>query len=155
MPNTRGGSKYKKHKKGQGNKKPTPLILEKDSPGCMYAVITKKNGTSFEILCSNGKTERGIIRGKFRKRVWLNINDIVLVDTNDLGLFIIVHKYSQDDIRQLRSKGELEFVNINDIDDVNKYGNIYFDDNDSDDDNDDIDKELEQLKNNNINIEDI
>ena len=131
MPNTRGGSRYKKKKKGQGFRKPEELILEKDSPGCMYAMITKKFGSGFEILCSNDKTERAIVRGKFKKRVWININDIVLVDASDLGLFIIVHKYSPEDVRQLRIKGEIDFITANDSDD------------------DEIFSELEKLKNDN------
>jgi initiation factor 1A len=153
MPNTRGGSSYKKKKKGQGFKKPEPLLLEKDCPGCLYAMVTKKNGTSFEILCSNEKTERAIIRGKFRKRVWININDIVLVETNELGLFIIIHKYSQDDVRQLRSKGEINFTTLNDSDDEN---NIFFEDENISDDEDNILKELDKLKkDNDFNIDDI
>lgn len=148
MPNTRGGSRYKKKKKGQGFRKPEELILEKDSPGCMYAMVTKKFGSGFEILCSNDKTERAIVRGKFKKRVWININDIVLVDASDLGLFIIVHKYSPEDVRQLRIKGEIDFTTANDSDDDD---NIDFDDNDNDMDSDDdeIFSELEKLKNDN------
>ena len=43
-------------------------------------MITKKFGTTFGIKCANGNDASARIRGKFKLKVWMNINDIVLVD---------------------------------------------------------------------------
>jgi len=104
----RGG--YRKHvKKGNKYQNNTPLLLANDQPGCMYAVITKKQGTSFEVqCCATGKMEYAKIRGSMRKKVWVNINDVVLIENPDLGQFYIINKYTPDQVRQLKAKGEIK-----------------------------------------------
>jgi len=109
MPRNLRGGKHKHAKRGSRQEKDETLTLAGDQPGCMYAMIQKKLGTAFEVLCSNGKTERALIRGKFRCKVWMNIGDIVLVDGSELGKFYIIHKYTPDQARQLKSKGEISF----------------------------------------------
>lgn len=108
------GGKHKHTKKNTTTKKDVPLVLVSElPPGHLYGMIVKNMGTAFEIECSNGKTERALIRGKMRKRVWLNKNDVVLVDNTELGTFYIIDKYTPDQVKQLKAKGEITF-NIKD-----------------------------------------
>ena len=47
----------------------------------MFAVVTSMSGNSKVIVeCEDGKTRVGRIRGKIRKRVWIRLGDLVLVE---------------------------------------------------------------------------
>ncbi|AYV81267.1 MAG: hypothetical protein Harvfovirus24_3 [Harvfovirus sp.] len=134
MPN-RGG--YRKHAKkgGRGNTM-RPLPLASDSPGLLYGNVIKRYGAAFGVLCSNGKEVRAIIRGKMHKRTWVNLNDFVLVDTSDINTFYIVEKFTPDEVRQLKSKGEITFDT-----------SVIFDgDKNNDSDEDEIYEEIEKTK---------
>ena len=108
--NTHGGKKYKK-------KKHTPIKyeLEFKEENQDYALVTDILGNSrVRVKCLTditfkSKSVIGIIRGKMRKRVWINKNDIVLISfreyqTNKVD---IIGKYSDEDIRNLILYGEL------------------------------------------------
>lgn len=137
MPRNLKGGKHKHIRKGNRYQKDESLQLASDIPGSLYAIITKKHGNGFDVLCSNGKTEFAIIRGKFRGKVWMNINDVVLVDGSELNMYIIVKKYTADEIRKLKAKGEITF----DIKGGNSEDNIVFDDNQNLSDNDTADND--------------
>ena len=109
MPRNMKGGKHKHIKKRSRYNKDETLLLASDQPGSMYAIITKKLGTSFEVSCSNGKTEYALIRGKFRNKVWMNIGDIVLINKAELDKYHIIHKYTPDQARQLKAKKEITF----------------------------------------------
>lgn len=144
MPKNLRGGKHKHIKRGTRYIKDETLILASDQPGCMYAIIQKKLGRAFEVLCSNGKVERALNRGKFRNKVWMNPGDIVLVDGTELNKLYIVHKYTPDQAKQLKSKGEISF----DIK-KNDQNEIIFDDenNSSSDEDNDLFKELDATEN--------
>ena len=145
MPKNMRGGKHKHAKRGSRYTKDDSLVIASEHVGCMYAVIQKKFGTRWEILCSNGKTERAMIRGKFRSKVWMNIGDIVLVDATELGNFCIVHKYTPDQARQLKSKGEISF----DITGNNEQDGIIFEGegNNSSDEEDELFKQFDAKNN--------
>ena len=47
----------------------------------MFAVVTSMSGVSKVVVdCEDGKTRVGRIRGKIRKRVWIRLGDLVLVE---------------------------------------------------------------------------
>ena len=47
----------------------------------MFALITSLSGAGNVIVdCEDGKTRVGRIRGKIRKRVWVRLGDLVLVE---------------------------------------------------------------------------
>jgi translation initiation factor 1A len=62
-----------------------------------------------EIHCFDGQKRLGHIRGKMRKKVWVNAGDIVLVGLRDFqdDKCDIILKYSADESRALQRKGEL------------------------------------------------
>merc|ERR1719428_1494642 len=90
-------------------------------------------------MCFDGVKRLCHIRGKLRKKVWINQSDIVLIGLRD-------YQYSADEARNLKSYGEFpESVKINETVEFGGEGDddIEFDDVDSDgsgdDSGDDID----------------
>jgi len=107
MPNKKGGKKFKKHKKQSQTKK--QLIYREDDSE-EYAQVTKVKGSGrFDLKCNDGKERIGIIRGKMRKKTWINQLDIVLIAKWDFedNKCSIIHKYSGDEVESLRDKNEL------------------------------------------------
>ena len=112
MPNKKGGKKFKKGKKNssQFQKK---LIIKNEADGVEdqeYAKVLKVNGSGrFRILCFDGKERMGTICGQMRKRVWVNLNDVVLVSLWT-GIqddkCTIIHKYDMDEAYKLRDMGQ-------------------------------------------------
>merc|ERR1719273_1589430 len=101
-------------------------------------------------MCFDGVKRLCHIRGKLRKKVWINQSDIILVGLRDYqdAKADVILKYSADEARNLKSYGEFpESIKINDIVDGFVGGevddDIEFDDVDSDasgsDDLDEID----------------
>merc|ERR1712154_668493 len=100
-------------------------------------------------MCFDGVKRLCHIRGKLRKKVWINQSDIILVGLRDYqdAKADVILRYSADEARDLKSYGELpESTQITDedgwFDDFD--GDIEFDDVDSDtsgcDDLDEIDR---------------
>merc|ERR1719277_2103564 len=97
-------------------------------------------------MCFDGMKRLCHIRGKLRKKVWINSGDIILLglrDYQDTKADVIL-KYTSDEARNLKAYGELpESAKINENagmeDDFED--NITFDNFDDDDDDDDDDIE--------------
>ena len=93
--------------------------------GQEYAQVTKMLGNGrLEAVCFDGVKRLCHIRGKLRKKVWINQSDIILVGLRDYqdAKADVILKYSADEARNLKSYGELpEMVTIcgepEDIDD--------------------------------------
>merc|ERR1712049_86375 len=119
------------------------LIFKED--GQEYAQVTKMLGNGrLEAMCFDGVKRLCHIRGKLRKKVWINQSDIILVGLRDYqdAKADVIQKYSADEARNLKSYGEFpENVKINetvdfvggDLDD-----DIEFDDVDSSDEENDL-----------------
>ena len=107
--NTKGGKGHKKAKRTPANENKKINFKEH---GQEYGFILRKFGDCrFEVKCSDGETRIGHVRGKMRKRVWVNVNDLVLLSlrqdfTND-NKADIISKYSESDGRKLVRMGEL------------------------------------------------
>lgn len=114
-----------------------------------YAQITKMLGNGrVEVLCFDGVKRRAHIRGKMRKRVWMAQGDIVLVTLRDFqdDQCDVVHKYTSDEARQLKSAGELpESAKINETDTfgADEDGDVNFEFGAEDSDSDEEDSELD------------
>lgn len=72
-----------------------------------------------EAHCMDGTKRLCHIRGKMRKKVWVNVGDVVLVglrDYQDQKADVIL-KYMADEARSLKAYGELpESIRVNDTD---------------------------------------
>lgn len=112
--NTKGGKNYKKQKKTSSYER--ELIFREDEQA--YARIIKQLGDGrFECQIFNTDYETkliGKICGSMRKRVWINIGDIVLVSTRsfDSSSCDIIHKYIPEEAARLKKLEEIP-SNIN------------------------------------------
>ena len=147
MVNVKGGKHYKKGKKGKGKtigkKTITPWA---DSPGLMYCQVKRKlGGNRIEVECNDGQTRQAIIPGSFYKRVWLNPNDILLLQINEFDTTegFILYKYDLNEAHHLKTQGDLKF----DLSEMNHSNEIIFGeagDSDNEDEDEDVHKEVEK-----------
>lgn len=161
MPNSKGGKGYKK-----GGKKNTSyqrqLIYKDPKENQEYAKVTKVNGNRrFSLQCFDGIDRLGICAGNIKKRVWINLGDIVLISKwefqTDDSKCHIVHKYEEDEVKILKSEGQFpDSIRVEeDTDDFES--NFSFDGNISDDDMKDTEGKEEEdfFVDPSINLEDI
>jgi len=101
------------------------------------------------VYCSLGTKRLCHIRGKLRKKVWINTGDIILVGLRDYqdAKADVILKYTPDEARNLKSYGEFpESVKISDqvtfvdqdMDDDIEFGDELSEDEESEDDIDNI-----------------
>jgi hypothetical protein len=105
MVNKRGGSSYKKMKKGTNVER--ELIFAYDREECYYGLVKKRFGQGFEVLINN-ETHNVMLRGKMFKRTYIYPNDVVLVEKY-LNKYIIVHKYLSHEVETLKAHKEIQF----------------------------------------------
>ena len=110
--NKTGGKNFKKQKKNNDSNNKRELVFRENDQA--YAMIIKSLGdVRFELDCfeldSLDKKKIGHIRGAFRKKIWMNIGDIVLVSLRDFDKFKcdIIYKYTGDEAMSLKSLGEI------------------------------------------------
>merc|ERR1711988_841354 len=110
-------------------------------------LIFKEEGQEYAQVLGNGRLEAqcidGVkrlchIRGKMRKKVWVNTGDIILVGLRDYQdeKADVILKYMADEARSLKSYGELpDNIRVNEGDTFNDEENNdeYFDFDDTDD----------------------
>merc|ERR1712173_271536 len=80
------------------------LVFKED--GQEYAQVTKMLGNGrLEAMCFDGVKRLCHIRGKLRKKVWINQSDIILVGLRDYqdAKADVIQKYSADEARNLKS----------------------------------------------------
>lgn len=89
-----------------------------------YAQVLKMLGNGrVEAQCFDGVKRLALIRGKLRKKVWINQGDIVLLSLRDFQdeKADVIQRYNPDEARQLKSYGELpDTAKINEAD--NNFG---------------------------------
>ena len=102
-----GGKKKKRGKKQQDESKKLEIL--KDDETHYAKVLERKGGPYLSVRLLSGETVLGIIRGKMRRRVWMAINDIILVGIRDFqeGKVDVLHKYPEEHVRQLVEMGEI------------------------------------------------
>merc|ERR1712210_223903 len=94
--------------------------LEFKEDGQEYGQVQRMLGNGrCEVQCFDNVKRLCHIRGKMRKKVWVNQGDIVLVSLRDYqdekGDIIV--KYTSDEARSLKAYGELpDTVKINEMD---------------------------------------
>jgi translation initiation factor 1A len=108
MPKNKGaGGKGFKRRANIGSAKRN-IIFKED--GQEYAQVEKMLGCgNVECRCFDNVIRLGKIRGKMLKRVWINKDDIVLVGLRDFedDKVDIIHKYNEDEVRNLKAVGEI------------------------------------------------
>jgi len=108
---------HAKRGKGAPTGEKKELIFRED--GQEYGQVQRMLGNGrCDVQCCDGTKRMCHIRGKMRKKVWVNQGDIVLVSLRDFqdekGDIII--KYQPDEARNLKTYGELpDNFKINDF----------------------------------------
>ena len=108
MPkNTKGGKKFKRGKKGdEGNESAAQFKDE----GQEYGRVVKMLGDCrLDVELPDKTNLTAHIRGKLRKRVWIETGDIVLVSLRDFddSKGDVIAKYSSDQANSLVRYGEI------------------------------------------------
>jgi len=142
MPKNKGkGGKNRRRGKNENENEKRELVFKED--GQEYAQVSKMLGNGrLESMCFDGVKRLCHIRGKLRKKVWINASDIILVGLRDYqdNKADVILKYTPDEARNLKAYGELpDSVNIDALGNDDQGDDITFDDMDEfDGDDDDI-----------------
>jgi len=107
---------YKKSKKSKSSTEPTRTLVLKDDDQ-EYGKITKMLGDrKVTVLLTDGSEILGLIPGKFRKRVWFKVEDIVLVGRREFqnDRVDVVYKYHDYEAKKLLKMSEVppKFLDI-------------------------------------------
>ncbi|RPA79012.1 nucleic acid-binding protein [Ascobolus immersus RN42] len=119
MPKNKGkGGKNRRRGKNENDNEKRELIFKED--GQEYAQVVKMLGNGrLEAMCFDGEKRLAHIRGKLRKKVWINQGDIILLSLRDYQdeKGDVILKYTADEARNLKAYGELpENAKINETD---------------------------------------
>nr|CAD7458129.1 unnamed protein product [Timema tahoe] len=109
------GGKNRRRGKNENETEKRELVFKED--GQEYAQVTKMLGNGrLEAMCFDGVKRLCHIRGKLRKKVWINQGDIILIGLRDYqdAKADVILKYTPDEARNLKTYGEFpETVRIN------------------------------------------
>ncbi|KAJ1655611.1 Translation initiation factor 1A [Dispira simplex] len=109
MPKNKGkGGKNRRRGKNENEGEKRELVFKEE--GQEYAQVTKMLGNGYlEAQCFDGVKRLAHIRGKMRKKVWINQGDIVLVSLREYQdeRCDVILKYNPEEARNLKSYGEL------------------------------------------------
>ncbi|KAL2110507.1 hypothetical protein VUR80DRAFT_1109 [Thermomyces stellatus] len=119
MPKNKGkGGKNRRRGKNEADNEKRELVFKEE--GQEYAQVVKMLGNGrLEASCMDGVKRLGNIRGKLRKKVWINQGDIILLSLRDYqdNKGDVILKYTADEARSLKAYGELpENAKINETD---------------------------------------
>ena len=133
MPkNIKGGNKAKKGKNSSLREFSRKLELPDDSGYRFYGLVLKHYGATTDILyldntVNDSKNDNkndnkrlkkaiGYVRGSIKKRCRLKINDIVIIAIREYqdDKVDIIHKYNEDEMKQLQRNNYLDadFMNV-------------------------------------------
>lgn len=119
MPKNKGkGGKNRRRGKNENEDDKRELVFRED--GQEYAQVIKMLGNGrLEAQCFDGEKRLAHIRGKMRKKVWINQGDIILLSLRDFqdDKADVIVKYTADEARSLKAYGELpDNAKINETD---------------------------------------
>lgn len=129
MPKNKGkGGKNRRRGKNENDVLKRELI-RRDGDSQAYAQVVKMLGNGrLTAQCFDGKERLCHIRGKLRKKVWINTGDIILVGLRDYqeSKADVILKYTSDEARVLKNEGQLpESARLNENDEPNE-GEVEF-----------------------------
>ncbi|OCK84150.1 nucleic acid-binding protein [Lepidopterella palustris CBS 459.81] len=109
MPKNKGkGGKNRRRGKNENDNEKRELTFKEE--GQEYAQVLKMLGNGrLEAQCFDGARRLAHIRGKLRKKVWINQGDIILLSLRDYQdeKGDVILKYTADEARSLKAYGEL------------------------------------------------
>lgn len=79
----------------------------------MFAVVDiKVGGPHLKVICADGKERLARIPGRFRRRMWIRVGDVITVKLwqYEKNKCDVVHKYSPVEVEKLREGGYLKDV---------------------------------------------
>lgn len=117
MPKNKGkGGKNRRRGKNENEQAKRELDLKEE--GQEYGQVLKILGNGrVKVYCMDGKDRLANIRGKLRKKVWINVNDIVLLGLRDYqeNKADIIQRYNPDEARRLKAQNHIpDNINIDD-----------------------------------------
>ncbi|KAJ2493580.1 Translation initiation factor 1A [Coemansia sp. RSA 2050] len=104
------GKGGKSRRRGKNDADPVKRELVFKEEGQEYALVVKMLGNGrVSAKCFDKETRIAQIRGSMRKKVWINVGDIILVSLRDFqdNIADIILKYNADEARDLKTYGEL------------------------------------------------
>lgn len=147
MPKKKGAKK--KGKKGGGDTaEKRTLIISEDMQE--YAKIIKLLGDRrINVVLTDSSESLAVIPGRFRKRCWMKVGDVILVSRRDFqeGKLDVVYKYKDDEIRKLCKHGEIPnfFLDAGAIRGVDEDGGFIIGNVDSDEEAEDTKFDFEDI----------
>ena len=152
--NVKGGKHHKrgkKHKPVMEFKNKDDIFAKKDQ---IYAMVVKKvGGSRLHVECSDKKMRTAIIPGKFFKKIWLNVGDIILCNIGSLtddSVCYIAYKYTNKEANFLKSKNLIDFDILAEAEEDNdKNTKTTPDSQESDFSSSDLDRSLPSIDNDN------
>ena len=72
-------------------------------------VIQRLGGNRMEVLCTDGKTRNCRVPGRFKRSLWLRLNDVVMTERweHDESKGDVIYKYNSSEATHLRKRGML------------------------------------------------
>jgi translation initiation factor 1A len=147
MPKNKGkGGKNRRRGKNENDDVKRELILKED--GQSYAQVTRILGNGYiEAFCfdnAGGKKRLCHIRGKLRKKQWINQGDVILVGLRDYqdDKADVIMRYLADEARELKRMREIpDNINITETSTNNTDGldDVIFDERHNNEESDDED----------------
>jgi translation initiation factor 1A len=136
MPKNKGKG-GKNRRRGKNENEQTKRELDLKEEGQEYAQVLKILGNGrIRCHCFDGKERLCNIRGKLRKKVWINTNDIILLGLRDYQdeKADVIQKYNPDEARRLKAQGHIPEHILLDFGEAGKEeDNITFANDDDDD----------------------
>lgn len=143
----KGGKNRRRGKNFEGDKR--ELVFKDESQE--YAQVLRMLGNGrLEALGFDGEKRLAHIRGKLRKKVWINNGDIILLSLREFedGKADVIQKYTPDEARALKQYGELpETTKISEMETFgeDEGGEIEFQEPSDDDDDEEEEEDDEDL----------
>ena len=131
MPNVKGGKNYKKSKNSSGQTEPEFIERAEDQ---LYARVIKLLGNcNILVFCNDNKRRICHIRGGLRKKVWLNVGDLVLIslreflkdDDDKYGRGDIIDKFDPSHFSKLKRDPLFNQVLLNPVEKLSEDSDVW------------------------------